>query len=144
MGFGVLASDLLDLDIGGAEAARRHISDSASLHTSQSQQSALSRVGLQLPDSSSDGFGGGFMLPDIGSGSVGPRPSSLLARDEDVLLPDIDIGVDADGNFIEFDNVPLGQSVGSGVMLPSDGGAGARDGVPGHLGVKGDQVRTSL
>lgn len=66
------------------------------------------------------------MLPGEESGSRGPRPSSQFAREEeDFLLPEIDIGLDADGNFIEFDNVPQG------------GGVGVPSGRPSHASSRG-------
>jgi hypothetical protein len=135
----------LDLDIGGI-LPHRHISDTASLQTAQSQQ--LSQIGLELPNSSSLELGEDFQLP--GSGSRGLRPSSLLARDEeDFLLPEIDIGLDADGNFIEFDNVPQGHVAGSGgrSLLPSELSAqGSTHGerLSGHLGGAGLQVSVLL
>ena len=80
-----------------------------------------------------------------GSGSVGPRPSSLLAReDADVLLPDIDIGIDDDGNFIELGDVPPRRTMGSGMLLPSEGGEGGRDGEGAQFGQGGDEVSPSL
>ena len=130
-----LDSDLLDLALGGPQP-HRGVSESQSLHTSQShsQQSIFSQVGLQLPDDSSADLGdAGFMMP--GSGSVGPRPSSLLAReDADLLLPDIDIGLDEDGNFIDFGDMDGGMQVGSGALMPSESAAGGRAGEGAQFG----------
>lgn len=68
------------------------------------------------------------MLPGEQSGSRGPRQSSLLLREEDFLLPEIDIGLDADGNFIEFDNIPQAAAAQSGGRQSLASGSAARGG----------------
>ncbi|KIW09555.1 uncharacterized protein PV09_00428 [Verruconis gallopava] len=94
-----LPCDLLDLDNIGAGNQRRFF-ESASLQTTQSQNHQV--VGLNIPQSSSSPGLEAFQLPE--SGGHGPRFSSLFARDEDdLILPEIDIGIDTDGNFIELD-----------------------------------------
>lgn len=134
-GFDNIPSDFLQFDLGNPRM--RHMSDTASLQTTQSQQQLSQQFGLQLPSSSSGG--GGLPFPGIDSGSHGPRPSSLLAReDEDFLLPEIDIGLDADGNFIEIDAPAQGVPGSAGrSILQSDSVRGGQGGTPGI----GGQVR---
>lgn len=136
--FSGLDSDLLDLDlnIGGP---RRGVSETQSLHTSQSlSQSQRTAVGLELPDDTSISFGGGFMMPGSAR-SAGA--SSLLRREEaDVMLPDIDIGLDEEGNFIEFDAPVPGSGGRVGLRLPSVGMGSVGRGDMGQFGNVGDEV----
>ena len=120
--------DLLDLQ--KAICPPRFLSDTMSLQTvsQHGSQQGPPLGGLQLPSSDSGGMGG-FDIPGYHSGSRAPRPSSLLAREEDDgLLPEVDFGIDADGNLIEFGGPERIDDVPGSVrpLVPSDTAARER------------------
>jgi hypothetical protein len=70
------------------------------------------------------------VLPDGDSISGGPRPSSLLARDEEPALDldwDLGLSFDADGNLQERPSAGARpQQTTARLFMPSDGNASAR------------------
>lgn len=84
---------------------------------------------LIFPSSQSTSVGG-FVLPDGDSISGGPRPSSLLAREEEQALDldwDLGLSFDADGNLQERSSIGArSQQTPARPFMPNDGNASAR------------------
>jgi hypothetical protein len=87
-------------------------------------QHTLTPGALVLPTSDTGEFGSSV---GIGAGSArGPRPSSLLGRDEDTALELDGFDFDEDGNVRELQSGTRVSQDGRRITLPSDGAASAR------------------
>lgn len=88
--------------------------------------------GLISPSSDTGDRGnvGGFVHGDDGCGTSRPAgPTSIIGREDDGFLPDVDFGFDAEGNLLEFTSIQRISStpaVGEGRALGSDAGASAK------------------
>jgi meiotic recombination protein REC8 len=117
--------DLLNLNTGlVTDTQSTSTSALATASKPLDKRPTLTSGGIVLPTSDT-GDMGDFLLPGGGS-SHGPRPSSLLAREEDTVLAGDLFDFDADGNVHEFQFEPNVLRKGLNGLLHSDATASAR------------------